>query len=169
MAQKGFPFTTECLRRHAQEIVKDKQQKEQFIIGQNWADRFVTKHGNRLKKYLSKGLDAKRARAVNPVLHSSWFEMLGEIIRKYDISEDCTFGSDETGFLLQELTSNKVIGPVREKIIYEVGEENREQVTAICTICADGTALPPLVIFKGTCFFVKWGEDNPLNCSCVKS
>lgn len=169
MAKRGFPFTTEHLRKRAQEIVQDRQQIEQFIIGQNWADRFVTKHSDRLKKYMSRGLDAKRARAVNPVLHASWFEMLGETIRKYNISDDCTFGSDETGFLLRELTSDKVIGPVGEKIIYEVGEENREQVTAICTICADGTALPPLVIFKGTCFFVKWGEDNPLNCSYVKS
>ncbi|KAI5116343.1 hypothetical protein M0805_005818, partial [Coniferiporia weirii] len=33
----------------------------------------------------------------------------------------------------------------------------------------DGTSLPPLVIFKGKAFFVKWGMNNPLNCQTGRS
>ncbi|KAI5822183.1 CENP-B protein, partial [Schizophyllum commune Tattone D] len=43
---------------------------------------------------------------------------------------------------------------------------SRENVTVIATICADGTALPPTVIFKGKGYQVSWGmQDNPLRAS----
>lgn len=166
MAQHGFPLTPNLLRRHAEDILKSKL-GDGFPpngIGKHWADCFITKQGDRLKKYFSKGLDAKHARAVNPAAHAAWFKLLGETLEKYNISQENIYGSDETGFLLRKLTSNIVIGPVNQKIVYEVGPENRENVTVLCTICADGTSLPPLVIFKGKHFFVRWGEDNPLNC-----
>jgi len=42
---------------------------------------------------------------------------------------------------------------------------NRENITVIVTICADGTTTPPAVIFKGQAFQVKWKQDNPANAS----
>ncbi|KAI5887752.1 CENP-B protein [Schizophyllum commune H4-8] len=43
---------------------------------------------------------------------------------------------------------------------------SRENITVIITICADGTALPPTVIFEGKGYQVSWGlPDNPLGAS----
>ncbi|KAI4519568.1 hypothetical protein K525DRAFT_205727, partial [Schizophyllum commune Loenen D] len=43
---------------------------------------------------------------------------------------------------------------------------SRENITVIVTICTDGTALPPTVIFKGKGYQVSWGfQDNPLGAS----
>jgi hypothetical protein len=38
-------------------------------------------------------------------------------------------------------------------------------VTAIVTICADGTTLRPTIIFKGQNFMMKWAENNVANAS----
>ena len=43
--------------------------------------------------------------------------------------------------------------------------DSRETITAVVTICADGSSIPPLVIFKGKAFSVKWGDNNPLKAS----
>jgi hypothetical protein len=35
----------------------------------------------------------------------------------------------------------------------------------LVTICGDGTAIPPAIIYKGDGFQVNWVQDNPLNAS----
>lgn len=40
-------------------------------------------------------------------------------------------------------------------------------MTVIATICGDGTALAPAVIFKGKGYQVQWAENNPLNALYV--
>ena len=53
-----------------------------------------------------------------------------------------------------------------KKVQHQIREVDRENTTVICTICADGTSIPPLVIFKGTAFRVKWLEqNNPLEAT----
>jgi hypothetical protein len=50
---------------------------------------------------------------------------------------------------------------------YQQHAGTRENTTVLMTICADGTALPPAVVFKGQAYQVSWGDDNPLNASCI--
>ena len=38
-------------------------------------------------------------------------------------------------------------------------------MTAIVTICADGTTLHPTIIFKGQQFMKKWAQDNVAEAS----
>jgi hypothetical protein len=43
---------------------------------------------------------------------------------------------------------------------HKQGGADRENVTALVTICADGTVLQPTIIFKGQNFMQKWQQDN---------
>ena len=43
---------------------------------------------------------------------------------------------------------------------HRVGGAGRENVTTIVTICADGTVLKPIIIFKGKNVMKKWTENN---------
>ena len=54
----------------------------------------------------------------------------------------------------------RIVGHRGSKIQHKSGSANRENVTALVTICADGTTLKPTVIFKGRNFMKSWGEDN---------
>jgi hypothetical protein len=54
------------------------------------------------------------------------------------------------------------VGQHRTKVQHSQGGASRENVTAIVTICADGTTLRPTIIFKGVQFMKKWAENNIL-------
>jgi hypothetical protein len=43
------------------------------------------------------------------------------------------------------------------------GGADRENVTVVVTICADGTTVRPLVIFKGKNLQSSWNQDNAAN------
>ncbi|KZP07206.1 CENP-B protein, partial [Athelia psychrophila] len=42
-------------------------------------------------------------------------------------------------------------------------------VTIIECVCADGTAIPPSVVFQGARRDLEWGRDNPCNASILHS
>lgn len=161
-AERGFPLKMKELKQHAEDLLKARLGGAfpSTGLGKHWVERFVRKHNDQLQKYLSRGLDKGRARSVNPTMHKAWFSLLARTIEKYDIDRDCTYGSDEVGFLLRALTRCNVLGPVNQNIQYECAPENRENATVLCTICGDGTSLPPLVIFKGKYYFASWGKNN---------
>ncbi len=48
-----------------------------------------------------------------------------------------------------------------QKTAYQVEDGNRELVTVIETVCADGSALRPSVIFQGVRRNAEWGRNNP--------
>ncbi|KXN92610.1 hypothetical protein AN958_02991, partial [Leucoagaricus sp. SymC.cos] len=44
---------------------------------------------------------------------------------------------------------------------------DQENITVIMTICANGTSIPPAVIFRGEAYHVQWKQNNPLNATCL--
>lgn len=50
-----------------------------------------------------------------------------------------------------------------------IADGNRENVTIIECICADGTSILPLYIFKGKCLQQSWIESDPLNTNYAAS
>ena len=48
---------------------------------------------------------------------------------------------------------------------YQQHDGIQENITVIVTVCVDGTATPPAVIFKGQGFQMKWKQDNPPDAS----
>ncbi len=163
-AERGFPLTPRSLEEHVNTIARARHADfPEGGVGENWTDRFIARHHDRLHVYLSRKIDSKRAQAVNPATHAAWFKLLGDTIEKYNIDPDCIYACDESGFMLGHHVRQKVIGGKGKRVQYAQHHEDRENITVLPTICADGTCLPPLVIFKGQAFFVKWGENNPLD------
>lgn len=72
---------------------------------------------------------------------------------------------DESGFPPSNQGWQKVIGRRAAKGQHKQGGADRENVMAIVTICADGTALTPTIIFKGQNIMAKWGENNVSDAS----
>ncbi|KIJ36162.1 hypothetical protein M422DRAFT_179827, partial [Sphaerobolus stellatus SS14] len=56
---------------------------------------------------------------------------------------------DETGFPQEATQTQRVIGRRGTKLQHKQGTANKETVTALVTICADGSVLRPTIIFKG--------------------
>jgi hypothetical protein len=115
--------------------------------------------------YWSRPLDTARGRAVNPSTNEAWFKLLGDTIKDKNIPEELQYGVDETGVQPGGGLRERVIGPKGKKVQHQQRDGNRENITVIATICADGTSLPPAVLFKGQAFQVKWAQDNPMKAS----
>lgn len=47
-----------------------------------------------------------------------------------------------------------------QSTVYQVEDGDRELVTIIECVCADGTAIRPSAVFKGQCRNLEWGRNN---------
>ncbi|KAI9064935.1 hypothetical protein FKP32DRAFT_1602689 [Trametes sanguinea] len=102
----------------------------------NWTDHFVTRNPGHLGTYWSCSLESQREQAVDPHIHSAWFDILEATIHNHNISAHGIYGSDELGFTTA------------------LGGAGHQQERQDCT-GPDGSSIPPLVIFKGRAFLVQ--------------
>ncbi|EIM86965.1 CENP-B protein, partial [Stereum hirsutum FP-91666 SS1] len=65
------------------------------------------------------------------------------------------YGMDESGFPLGDFGKKKVVGRRGAKRQHKQGSGDKENVTVLVTICADGTHLRPTIIYKGKNFMQK--------------
>ena len=174
-ASRGWPLEKERIKAHVDKICSAR-----FGggfpgkgVGLNWVDRFLKRHANRIRTYRAYPLEALRGKAVNEYTHRNYFNILKCILSTGDDGEpllpENIYGSDETAFRTGEGSSNrKVVGPAGKRIQHQQKTGNRENITVMVTICADGSSpVPPAVIFKGSKYLVKWRQDNPANALSV--
>ena len=167
VANQGVGLSLRRLEEHANEILQARLGATFEGVGKTWALRFVEKHSNRLSSYWCHPLEHSRARARNPHTKEAFFSLLERTIEgnnnQEPISNKLIWGMDETGIQQGLGTQQCIIGPKGKKIQHQQKSGDRENITIIVTICADGTLLPPSVIFKGESFQTSWRQNNPLN------
>jgi hypothetical protein len=122
--------------------------------GKNWISRFIERHKNKIKSSYLTPADIARKRADNPYQYKLFYELLTEKIKKYEIEVHNMYNMDEKGFLIGILNKSKRIytksEAVRGKLLRAGQDDNREWITVIASICADGTSLPPGLIYQVT-------------------
>jgi hypothetical protein len=119
--------------------------------GKHWAGRWVKAHEDKLISRYSQGLDCQRKRADSAFKYALYFELLARKIKEYEIQPEYIYNMDEKGFMIGITTRAKRIFSRRQ---YEQGglkqqlqDGNREWITTLACICADGSALPPGLIY----------------------
>lgn len=168
-ARRGFPLTNRHLKEYADAICQARygQDFPEDGVGKQWTHGFLLRAHDKLSGYWSHSLDHSRARAVNPETKKTYFKLLKEALYGEQggqlLDAELIYGVDESGFQQGVGVKERVIGPARAGIQYQQRSGGRENITVVVTICADGTALPPAVLFKGVGFQVSWKQDNPLN------
>jgi hypothetical protein len=105
----------------------------------------------------SKPFDSQRGQCLNPTAVEEWFKLAKELLPDQDIQKENIYGMDESGFPPSDQGKQRVIGHRGAKIQHKQGGADRENVTAIITICADGTKLTLTIIYKGKNFLQKYG------------
>jgi hypothetical protein len=151
----GVPMTYSTLTKYASEISGRH-------IGESWHKRFLTRHPD-LKVKATSGLEKCRAKALNKTAVEGYFNILEEVVHEYHIKLGNQWNMDEKGVQLG--IGAKVAATIDrdQATVYSVEDGNRELVTIIEAVCADGRALSPSVIFQGTWRNPEWGrpENNP--------
>ena len=168
MGARGFAPSHRRIKEHVDRIARARLGNKfpPEGVGKNWTARFMLRHSERIKMADSRPLEDKCRRAVNPHANAHYWNILGDVITKYKIKRKTTFGSDEIGILARGADRERVATSRTKKgPQYQQRAGTRENTTVIVTICADGTSIPPTVIFKGAAYQASWGDNNPLKAS----
>ncbi len=165
-AKRGFPLTHRLLKERANAILRVRKGSG-FSVGKAWVSRFLEMHSKLIAVYWSKPLDRTRANGLNPTAVGWYFDTLEELERSHKIPMENWYGADESGIALGVAETAAVIGAAGQKQQHKQHDGDREIVTVLETVCADGTVLRPVVVFKGVNLLKKWGEDNPSDAMSV--
>ena len=145
LCARGLPPTRQMIRNFASQIAGKE-------AGKNWADRFIKRHSLDLVSKWTSGIDSTRKRADSAFKYSLYFELLLRKMEQYKIEPQHIYNMDEKGFLIGILNKMK---RVFSRIQYDKGkiksmvqDGNREWITTIACICADGTSLTPALIYQ---------------------
>jgi hypothetical protein len=133
------------IRRFASDIAKKE-------LGRGWVDRFTQRYQVDLISHWATGIDRSRYQADSEIKYSLYFELLNSKLSQYDIELCNTYNMDEKGFMLGVLTCLKRVFSRR---LYEEGklkayiqDGNREWITLLACICADGSYIEPSLIYQ---------------------
>jgi hypothetical protein len=120
--------------------------------GKNWAAAFGDRHKDELDcKYLST-IDLERHKADSEHSYRQYFAVLKKKIIQYNIQPHNCYNMDEMGFLIGHLQKVKSIFPkalMKTQKLLGTGQDGaRHWITLMATICADGSSLPPALIYE---------------------
>jgi hypothetical protein len=97
-------------------------------------------------------MESRRHEADDGERYRLYFGLLVKKVKEFDVAPENTYNMDEKGYMLGVIGKtkgvfNKVLCKQR-RYKQPSHDANREWVTVIGAICADGTHLPPAVIFS---------------------
>jgi len=142
-------MAAEIQRRRVRQINDDSIEHVSYPeIGTEWVKRFLTRHPE-LKSKVGKSIEAARVTDASPEILTKWLEEYYRVITEYDIEPENTYNMDETGFSIGKIEATRIIINSKIRAAYQAQPGRQEWVSIIECICADGSAISPLVIFKG--------------------
>lgn len=155
MGRRGVPLTHSTLIKYASEISGKP-------VGESWPKRFLARHPD-LKVKATTSLEKCRAKALNRTAVEGFYDILEQVVEEFGIKKENIWNMDEKGVQLGIGVKVAAIIDRDQAAVYSVEDGNRELVTIIEAVCADGTALIPSVIFQGVRRNPEWGraENNP--------
>ena len=131
-------------------------------VSETWVRHFKARHPELKVKWTSM-LERCRAASLNPALVNEFYDLLEDTIAKYNIPPENIYNMDEKGIQLGIGQKVKAFVDRDQKDVYSIEDGNRELVTVIEMVSADGSCLQPSVIFQGKCRDLEWGRNNPCN------
>ena len=102
-----------------------------------------------------------RIQGTSPEVLRKWFDAFEEeVVNDPDVLLENVYNMDESGFSIGTIKAGRVIIDSKAPNQFQAQPGRQEWVTVVECICADGTSIPPYVIFKGKDLNIKWIPDN---------
>ncbi|KAI8401972.1 hypothetical protein FOFC_17277 [Fusarium oxysporum] len=140
---RGCPPRLRDVEEIANQLLADRQAQP---VSKNWASNYI-KRQPELKTRFQRRYDYQRARCEDPIVIRNWFRLVQNTIAKYGTRSDDIYNFDETGFAMGMIGS---------------GPGNREWVTVIQAINAEGWAVQPFIVFAGQNHLANWYRESNL-------
>ena len=154
-AKQGNYLTPHDLRSLALLIAQSRgpERGNLKLPNKNWPQGFYKRHPI-LKSKTLKALD--QARQDDTIYDKSveWFRLMRRVLQ--DVPSRNVYNLDETGVLLSQLRSRKVLVQSDDLRRHRGAPVNRTLITAIECIAADGSYLPPLIVWPAATTRSTW-------------
>lgn len=139
-------------------------------LGRDWVTNFLERHPH-LKTVVGQTIESSRIQGTLPNVLKKWFDAFhNEVEIDPEVLHENVYNMDESGFSIGTIKAGRVIinASIRSKLQAQPGRQ--EWVTVVECICADGTMISPLVIFKGETLSTAWvpasvAEDWRFSCN----
>jgi hypothetical protein len=163
----GYAPRYETLRRLA-EIIRERRVKTDAgevpikvydQISKEWVPRFIQRHPE-LASVRLRSTDTARIKAASSERLQRWFADLEKVLAEFNIKPENLYNMDESGFAIGEKEAGRVIINVNIRQKFQAKPGRQEWVTVVECICADGSHVPPLVIFKAENLSTQWIPAN---------
>lgn len=157
MSDLGTPVRIKYIPSIAFSVTRGRPESDRPLKppGKNWAKSLERRHP-RLKAKKVKALDWDRhEKNIFPKIEH-WFDKIGKVLGRPDVTQENVYNMDETGVMLSKLGSIKVLVRHDDKRDYRGARVERQMVTAVECISADGRYLKPLVIWPASTHRANW-------------
>lgn len=115
--------------------------------GIDWLNSFMSRNKLTLKK-ANMISSARKSATSNPFLIYDFYETLDQVVSENGLNKSQIWNCDESAFP-SDPQRCKVVSK-RGKVAYKVTcGAGRQNTTVLACCCADGTSMPPLIIFSG--------------------
>jgi hypothetical protein len=156
---RGFPPRLRGVEDMANRLLADRDAP---TVGKRWASNFVGRHP-KLKTRFFRKYDYQRAKCEDPTIICDWFRLVENTIAKYGITLADIYNFDEIGFMMGVIASGMVVtGAERRGKAKSVQPGNREWVTIIQAINAEGWAIAPFIVVAGQYHLASWYQESNL-------
>ena len=162
----GHPLRYDAIRELAQELLhptsENSTQNEVNVVavGTSWAQRFLHRHKDLVTVYcktIENGrIEVQRRKVIQ------WFATVKELIDENHISDDNIYNLDETGTAIGTIEASYAVIDKNTMSRYQGHPGRQEWVTVLECVCGDGSAIPPLIIFKGRTLSSSWIPVNDI-------
>ena len=165
---KGYAPRHQIIREMAEEIRKQRIRNINEVdieyvsyppLGEAWPRNFMHRHPE-LETRLLRTIDAARVKDTTHEACTRWFQSFEQVISSENILRQNIYNMDESGFSISVTQAARVIINSKIRTQMQAHPGRQEWVSVVECICGDGTAIPPLVIFKGKSFSQSWLPDN---------
>ena len=110
-------------------------------------------------------MDRNRHTADSRAKYSAYFDLLRDKISQYNIEPRHTYNMDEKGFLIGSTGRSKRVFSKRmwekKEVTAAIQDSNREWISLLACVCADGSHLPPSLIYPSASGSIQssWVEE----------
>jgi len=128
-------------------------------IGEQWPRRFLNRHSE-LATIIPESIEAIRIKETSAAVIQNWFDQYASLIQTHNIQPQDIYNMDETGFSIGSIKATRVVIDKTKRSRYSAQPGRQEWVSIIECISEDGSAIPPLMIFKGKTLSRQWLPSN---------
>jgi hypothetical protein len=145
LTRQGLPPTREMIINFASQVAHRQ-------LSETWVTHFINRHSIHLISRWSTGIDSVRHQADSGYKYKLYFDLLFTKIQEYEIEPGNTYNMDEKGFMIGVLGRSKRVFSkqtwIQKGVRAPLQDGNREWITVLASVCADGSTLPPTLIYQ---------------------